>query len=139
MVDFNKKIIDSNKFREPAITFEQTGKYCNYASNTSEYFSYWDEQKRRCLEGYTAEDGDWISGYNYFYLNFCPINRSVNKKIKDRHGKDKIVTVQEVAFPDFWDYDYYYFQTVQEAEEIGKHLCVLKSRRKGYSLSLIHI
>ena len=133
MVDFNKKIIDSNKFREPAITFEQTGKYCNYASNTSEYFSYWDEQKRRCLEGYTAEDGDWISGYNYFYLNFCPINRSVNKKIKDRHGKDKIVTVQEVAFPDFWDYDYYYFQTVQEAEEIGKHLCVLKSRRKGYS------
>lgn len=133
MVDFNKKIKNSSKFREPAITFEQTGKYCNYASNTSEYFSYWDEQKRRCLEGYTAEDGDWISGYNYFYLNFCPINRSVNKKIKDRHGKDKIVTVQEVAFPDFWDYDYFYFQTVQEAEEIGKHLCVLKSRRKGYS------
>lgn len=133
MVDFNKKIIDSNKFRQPAITFEQTGKYCNYASNTSEYFSYWDEQKRRCLEGYTAEDGDWISGYNYFYLNFCPINRSVNKKIKDRHGKDKIVTVQEVAFPDFWDYDYFYFQTIQDAEESGKHLCVLKSRRKGYS------
>lgn len=132
MVDFNKKIIDSNKFREPAITFEQTGKYCNYASNTSEYFSYWDEQKRRCLEGYTAEDGDWISGYNYFYLNFCPINRSVNKNIKDRHGKDKIVTVQEVAFPDFWDYDYFYFQTIQDAEESGKHLCVLKSRRKGY-------
>ena len=132
MVDFNKKIKNSSKFREPAITFEQTGKYCNYASNTSEYFSYWDEQKRRCLEGYTAEDGDWISGYNYFYLNFCPINRSVNKKIKDRHGKDKIVTVQEVAFPDFWDYDYFYFQTIQDAEESGKHLCVLKSRRKGY-------
>ena len=132
MVDFNKKIKNSSKFREPAITFEQTGKYCNYASNTSEYFSYWDEQKRRCLEGYTAEDGDWISGYNYFYLNFCPINRSINKKIKDRHGKDKIVTVQEVAFPDFWDYDYFYFQTIQDAEESGKHLCVLKSRRKGY-------
>lgn len=133
MVDFNKKIVNSNKFREAAIIFQETGKYCNFAPSTSEYFSYWDEQKRRCLEGYTAEDGDWISGYNYFYLNFCPINRSVNKKIKDRHGKDKIVTVQEVAFPDFWDYDYYYFQTVQEAEEIGKHLCVLKSRRKGYS------
>lgn len=132
MVDFNKKIKNSSKFRQPAITFEQTGKYCNFAPSTSEYFSYWDEQKRRCLEGYTAEDGDWISGYNYFYLNFCPINRSVNKKIKDRHGKDKIVTVQEVAFPDFWDYDYYYFQTIQDAEESGKHLCVLKSRRKGY-------
>lgn len=133
MVDFNKKIVNSNKFREAAITFQETGKYCNFAPSTSEYFSYWDEQKRRCLEGYTAEDGDWISGYNYFYLNFCPINRSVNKKIKDRHGKDKIVTVQEVAFPDFWDYDYFYFQTIQDAEELGKHLCVLKSRRKGYS------
>lgn len=133
MVDFNKKIVNSNKFREAAITFQETGKYCNFAPSTSEYFSYWDEQKRRCLEGYTAEDGDWISGYNYFYLNFCPINRSVNKNIKDRHGKDKIVTVQEVAFPDFWDYDYFYFQTIQDAEESGKHLCVLKSRRKGYS------
>lgn len=132
MVDFNKKIVNSNKFREAAITFQETGKYCNFAPSTSEYFSYWDEQKRRCLEGYTAEDGDWISGYNYFYLNFCPINRSVNKKIKDRHGKDKIVTVQEVAFPDFWDYDYFYFQIIQDAEESGKHLCVLKSRRKGY-------
>lgn len=133
MIDFNKKIINSNKFREPAITFQQTGRYCNYASNTSEYFTYWDEQKRRCLDGYTADDGDYISGYNYFYLNFCPINRSVNKMITDRFGKSKVVAVQEVAFPDFWDYDYYYFQAVQNAEESGKHLCVLKSRRKGYS------
>lgn len=133
MIDFTKKIINSNKFREPAITFQQTGRYCNYASNTSEYFTYWDEQKRRCLDGYTADDGDYISGYNYFYLNFCPINRSVNKMITDRFGKDKVVAVQEVAFPDFWDYDYYYFQAVQDAEESGKHLCVLKSRRKGYS------
>lgn len=133
MIDFNKKIINSNKFREPAITFQQTGRYCNYASNTSEYFTYWDEQKRRCLDGYTADDGDYISGYNYFYLNFCPINRSVNKTITDRFGKSKVVAVQEVAFPDFWDYDYYYFQAVQNAEESGKHLCVLKSRRKGYS------
>ena len=133
MVDFNKKIINSNKFREPAITFEQTGQYCKYSIGTSEYYQYWDEQKRRCIEGYTAEDGDWISGYNYFYLNFCPINRSVNKKIKDRYGKEKIVAVQEVAFPDFWDYDYYYFSTIQDAQDEGKHLCVLKSRRKGYS------
>lgn len=133
MVDFQKKIINSNKFREPAIAFEQTGQYCLYAQGTSEYFQYWDEQKRRCIEGYTAPDGDWISGYNYFYLNFCPINRSVNKPVKDRHGKEKVVTFQEVAFPDFWDYDYYYYQTIAEAQEEGKHLCVLKSRRKGYS------
>lgn len=128
MVDFNKKIKNSDKFREPAITFQQTGKYCNFASNTSEYYAYWDEQKRRCLDGYTADDGDYISGYNYFYLNFCPISRIVNKLI---NGKNKRVT--EVTFPDFWDYDYYYFNAVREAELEGKHLCVLKARRRGYS------
>ena len=129
MVDFDKKIKNSSKFREPAIHFEQTGQYCNYAINTTEYFQYWDEQKRRCLDGYTADDGDYISGYNYFYLNFCPISRIVNKKMPN----GTIKRVNQVAFPDFWDYDYYYFNAVHEAEEQGKHLCVLKARRRGYS------
>ncbi len=31
--------------------------------------SVWDEESRRCVDGYTADDGDFISGYNYFYLN----------------------------------------------------------------------
>lgn len=128
MVDFTKKILNSNKFRQPAITFQQTGKYCNFASNTSEYYAYWDEQKRRCIDGYTADDGDYISGYNYFYLNFCPISRIVNKIVNG-----KLKRVNEVEFPDFWDYDYYYFNAVHEAEQQGKHLCVLKARRRGYS------
>lgn len=128
MVDFNKKIKNSDKFREPAITFQKTGKYCNFTIGTSEYYTYWDEQKRRCIEGYTAEDGDWISGYNYFYLNFCPISRIVNKEVNG-----KIKRINEIEFPDFWDYDYYYFQSVEEAEQQGKHLCVLKARRRGYS------
>ena len=128
MVDFNKKIKNSSKFRKPAITFQKTGKYCNFTPSTSEYYQYWDEQKRRCIEGYTAEDGDWISGYNYFYLNFCPISRIVNKEVNG-----KIKRVNEIEFPDFWDYDYYYFQSVEEAEQQGKHLCVLKARRRGYS------
>ena len=38
MIDFTKKIINSNKFREPAIRFQKTGKYCDYASNSTEYF-----------------------------------------------------------------------------------------------------
>ena len=106
---------NSNKFRKPALHFQKYGTYCFAPKGTSEYIRYWTEEAEYCMNGYTAEDGDWISGYNYFYLNFCPINRSVNKKIKDRYGKEKIVAVQEVAFPDFWDYDYYYFSTIQDA------------------------
>ena len=128
MVDFTKRFKNTDKFREPAIHFEQTGQYCNYSINTTEYFQYWDEQKRRCLDGYRTEDGDYISGYNYFYINFCPIQRIVyeiiNNKVKKR---------RKLEFPDFYDYDAYFFQAVDDAEEEGKHLCVLKSRRKGYS------
>lgn len=133
MVDFNKKIVNSNKFRQAAIKFMETGQYCQYPESTSEYFKYWDEERRRCIEGYTADDGDFISGYNYFYLNYCPIQRITNKTFTRADGTTYNKRINEVNFPDFWDYDYYYFSAVQEAEEQGKHLCVLKSRRRGYS------
>lgn len=133
MVDFNKKIVNSNKFRQAAIKFMETGQYCQYPESTSEYFKYWDEERRRCIEGYTADDGDFISGYNYFYLNYCPIQRITNKTFTRADGTTYNKRINEVNFPDFWDYDYYYFSAVQEAEEQSKHLCVLKSRRRGYS------
>ena len=127
MVDFSKKIRNTNKFRQPAITFLQTGSYCSYPKGTAEYMQFWTTEQDRCINGYTADDGDYISGYNYFYLNYCPILRLVNKEVNG-----KIKQVSEVTFPDFWDYDYYYFQAIEEAQNQGKHLCVLKSRRKGY-------
>lgn len=127
MVDFSKRYKDTYTFREPAIHFEQTGQYCNYAINTTEYFQYWDEQKKRCLDGYTNENGDYISGYNYFYINFCPIQRIVYEVING-----KVKKTRKLEFPDFYDYDAYFFQAENDAEEEGKHLCVLKSRRKGY-------
>lgn len=133
MVDFNKKIVNSNKFRGPALQFIATGSYCVYPEGTSEYFKFWDEESKRCVDGYTADDGDFISGYNYFYLNYCPISRIVNHITTDELGNTKVKRVNEVTFPDFWDYDYYYFNAVQEAQEQGKHLCLLKSRRKGFS------
>lgn len=133
MVDFNKKIRNSNKFREPALQFIATGHYCQYPVGTTEYFQYWDTQMERSKNGYTADDGDYISGYNYFYLNFCPIQRIVYKTIKKDDGTTTVKKTRELQFPDFYDYDYYFFTAVQQAEDEGKHLCALKSRRKGYS------
>ena len=128
MVDFNKKFHNTSKFRQAALTFQKTGKYCAYPNNTQEYFAYWDQETDRCLNGYTAEDGDWISGYDYFYLNYCPMSRIVYKEI---NGKQK--KINDFTFPDFWDYDAYYFYAVDEAQQTGKHLVLLKSRRRGYS------
>lgn len=133
MVDFNKQIKNSNKFRQPALKFLEVGSYCQYPEGTSEYFKYWDEQMDRCKYGYTADDGDFISGYNYFYLNFCPIQRIIYTTINNPDGSTKIKKTRDLQFPDFYDYDYYFFQAVEDAEGEGKHLCALKSRRKGYS------
>lgn len=133
MVDFNKQIKNSDKFREPALQFITTGHYCSYPEGTSEFFAYWDEQMDRCKNGYTADDGDFISGYNYFYLNFCPIQRIIYTTINNPDGSTKIKKTRDLQFPDFYDYDYYFFQAVEDAEGEGKHLCALKSRRKGYS------
>lgn len=78
MIDFRKKIKNSNKFREPAIRFIQTGQYCQYPIGSSEYINFWQTEQDRCINGYTSDDGDFITGYNYFYLNYCPISRIVN-------------------------------------------------------------
>lgn len=133
MIDFDKKIINSNKFRKPCIEFINTGKYCQFPKGTSEYYKFWEQEMNYCIDGYTAEDGEYITGYNYFYLNYCPIQRIVYEKSINKRGEEVIKKIRKAAFPDFYDYDYYFFQSVQEAEEQGKHLCVAKSRRKGYS------
>ena len=32
------------------------------------------EERRRCWEGYIRpSDGEWVTGYMYWYLNYCPI------------------------------------------------------------------
>lgn len=130
---FTKKIHNSDKFRQAALHFLQSGSYCSYPTGSSEFFKHWDEESSRCVNGYFAEDGDYIPGYYYWYLNYCPINREVKELGKDRYGNVKVLKRIEVTFPDFWDYDYYYFMCLQDAEDSGKHMVVLKSRRKGYS------
>lgn len=128
-----RKIENTDKFREAAIRFQENGFYTAAPKGTSAYIEYWREERLRCLDGYTAPDGDWISGYNYFYLNYCPI-LLINEKIKeDRKGKKRKVIVRERDFPDFWDSDYDYFMSIDAAEAEGKHLVVLKARGKGYS------
>ena len=132
-VDFTKKVKNTDKFRQAAIKFQQTGRYCDAPYDSSEYYDYWDTQAHRCLYGFTAEDGDYITGFHYFYLNFSPITRIVVEQITLPDGTKKSVRRSGFTFPDFWDYDYYYYNSVEQAIQEQQHLCVLKSRRKGYS------
>lgn len=133
MVNFNKKIYNSDKFRQAAIFFKKHGTYTLAPPGTTDYRKYWDEETNRCLYGYVAPDGDAISGYNYFYLNYSPIMKLSEVEYTDRYGNKRTRRERILEFPNFWDYDYYYFNAIEEAETEGKHLVVLKSRQRGYS------
>lgn len=100
---------------------------------TSDYVKYWEQETDRCLNGYIAPDGDYITGYHYFYLNYCPIMKLEETKYTDRMGNVRTRRERNLGFPKFWDYDYYYFNAIEEATNEGKHMAVLKSRARGYS------
>lgn len=130
----NVKTTDNaDKFRPAAITYQTTGRYTSIPRGTTEYRRFWDEEYRRCLFGYTAEDGDYISGYFYFYLNYCPILRNIKVKVPMTNGNEREVVRRLREFPLFYDYDRAYFDTIEEAERTGKHLVVIKKRGSGYS------
>lgn len=133
MIDFNQKLHDTDKFRQAAIFFQQHGCYTLAPRGTTDYNKYWEQETYRCLNGYTAPDGEGITGYNYFYLNYSPIMRLKEEEYTDREGNLRKRRQRILEFPSFWDYDYYYFCAIEQAELEGKHMAVLKCRQRGYS------
>ena len=133
MVDFNQHIKNTKKFCEAAEFFKAHKCYTLAPRGTTDYVKYWERETDRCLNGYTAPDGDQITGFHYFYLNYCPIMRLEEIEYTDRNGNTRKRRERIFEFPKFWDYDYYYFNAVEEAETVGKHMAVLKCRQRGYS------
>lgn len=133
MIDFNQRLHDTDKFRQAAIFFQQHGCYTLAPRGTTDYNKYWEQETDRCINGYTTPDGEGITGYNYFYLNYSPIMRLKEEEYTDREGNLRKRRQRILEFPSFWDYDYYYFCAIEQAELEGKHMAVLKCRQRGYS------
>jgi hypothetical protein len=137
VVDITKPHIleDTSYFRQDAIHFEKHGVYTNLFPNShpnSEYTKFWRERARRCVEGYVREtDGEWITGYYYFYLNYSPILLTVDKETVSKSKNRK--AEREESFPNFWDGDYLYFHYLEQAEDNGLFATVLKTRGRGFS------
>lgn len=129
-------IEDADYFRQPAIHFLKYGCYTFLKPNSnpnSEYRKHWDEEKRRCYEGYVREsDGEWVTGFNYWFMNYCPM--MVNKLIE---GRKKAIRTE--AFPFFFEGIYWRFHYLWQAREGGKHAIELAKRgcAKSYSLAAI--
>ncbi len=133
IVDITKPHIleDMDYFRQPAIHFKKTGKYTNLYPNPhpkSEYRRYWNEELRRCKEGYVREsDGEWIPGYYYWYLNYSPI--MLTQQLEEGSNRSERV----LDFPAVWDSDYQYFHYVEQGEQESLYGATLKTRGRGYS------
>ena len=127
---------DMDYFRQPALHFMKHGCYTFLRPNSnpnSEYRKFWDEEIRRCREGYVREsDGEWVTGFLYWFLNYCPM--MVNKVIP---GTRKAIRVE--SFPFFFEGIYWRFHYLHQAREAGKHAIELAKRgcAKSYSLASI--
>ena len=119
---------NTDRVRPAAISFLEHGYFTHALPGTKEYYEFWDEEKTRCMYGYKIGDIH-ITGFHYFYLNYCPIDRAIDEVLPD----GTIQAKRERTFPRFYDGDFEYFNEIDKARANNKHMIVLKARRKGYS------
>ena len=100
---------NTDRVRQSALNFLRSGYYTEALPGTKDYYDFWDEEKNRCLYGLTVDKGTedelYITGFHYFYLNYCPIDRAIDEEMPD----GTIQARRERTFPAFYDGDYEYF------------------------------
>lgn len=140
-------------FRSSAIHYEKYGTFTSLRPNAnpnSEYGKWIREERRRIWDGYVREsDGEWVTGYLYWFLNYSPIMLSKIREYKDKDGKKrKSKRADRVeSLPECWEGIYWRFHCLDQASngglynnfEGGQHMAELASRGKGKSYSLASI
>lgn len=144
-------LANSELFSEAANDFRRNGGiYCKAPRGSIDYTQYWDEQRRRCMLGYSVA-GTWITGRNYFYLNFFPmwkVDDSIALEAfnERRNGRGKISkrTADKILeFPRFTEMQFEWWRFKHIAwnggtfmginSPGGKHICCAKARGAGFS------
>lgn len=140
-------------FRPSALHYEKYGTFTNLRPNAnpnSEYGKWIREERRRIWEGYVREsDGEWVTGYMYWFLNYSPMMLSKIREYKDKNGKKrKSKRADRIeALPECWEGIYWRFHCLDQASngglynnfDGGQHMAELASRGKGKSYSLASI
>lgn len=144
---------DMDYFRPSAIHYEKYGTFTSLRPNAnpnSEYGKWVREERRRIWDGYVREsDGEWVTGYMYWFLNYSPMMLSKIREYKDKDGKKKKSKRADrvEALPECWEGIYWRFHCLNQASngglynnfEGGQHMAELASRGKGKSYSLASI
>lgn len=127
-------------FRPAAIHYQHYGCYTKLMPNPnpkSEYGLWLAREVRRCLEGMVRpEDGEWIPGDMYFYLNYFPI-------IQTKLRKGSKVGDRVVDFPEVWEGVYWRFHYLYQARNGGlydnftgaKHAVEIASRGRAIEIN----
>lgn len=89
---------------------------------TLAYDDFWDEQDRRCIEGYKPKGMPRITGPHYFYLNQVQI-----MMLK------KGLTKKQLNYPYYRVLDHLIFLEIEKATFLGYGLVIGKARRMGLS------
>ncbi len=87
---------DSNWFRPAAIFHEKNKYYTKAPFKTAKYKAYWDEEYRRCTQGYEI-NGFRCPGDLYYWLNYY------NLPVREKEGS---VVTEEIKHPKFIEYHY---------------------------------
>lgn len=129
---------DMDYFRPSALKYMKDGRYTDLRPNrnpNSPYGKWLREEIRRCWEGYVRpSDGEWVTGYMYFYLNYVPM--MVTKADKDS-SKKRASRIE--GFPAVWEATYWRFHYIDQARngglyndfEGGNHAVELSKRGSG--------
>lgn len=111
-------------FTEARDNYKRTGHYCSYRFKSKPYNDFWQEENRRCKEGYTSH-GYTITGDNYFFLNYYTL---------------PVVTVGQKSgsgtrddFPIFFASQYAFFHYFEMAKRLHLHAALMKARSIGFS------
>ena len=131
---------DMDYFRPSALHFKKYGNYTDLRPNpnpNSEYGKWIREEIKRCYYGYVREsDGMWVTGDEYFFLNYWPIEQTEIKK----NGKkgDRIID-----FPEVWEGINLRYHYIDQAingglynPNCGNNGCEISSRIKSKSYTM---
>lgn len=115
---------DPEWFIQARRTKESTGKYCDAPFNTKPYREFWNEEYRRCRNGYSSH-GYTITGDNYFFINYYQL-LTVDKVTKAGGGRTE-------GFASFYVKQYEYFHYIELCKRLRRNAIGLKSRSVGFS------
>lgn len=134
------KFVNTELFNEAARTYQATGKYTQFKTDSIPHRQFRRRECDRRRNGFSAPcwqnpDGSiedvWITGGHYNFLNYTRMERTDESSvIVTEHG----ATAKKIySFPSFIDAQFWTWQIIEFCRRNGLHLIIDKTRRGGFS------